>query len=283
MAISELARKRLAGQWGSYDFRLIRDRHHLNIPSMVENFLDHYRLQWSCSTHVLDQEIASNLPSVREYLASWAPGKLQQIMESEAETTLHESIMFKQLHYGNRQMISFGSIGTSWQSKSVIADELKRYRPWSVRHAASFHGGIDTLYQNFTQIVRRTNSPSELAFFDAWWHLSDNLDRPMLFPQVSGHTSGKFWLTTESKAVPIHFDFGMINCETRAKIIIECDSRRYHSQDDAYQRDRTRQNVAERLEWSVRRFTYQDVMLSLDKVFANLEPHILPYRGVLST
>ena len=281
MAISEAARRRLAGQWGSYDFRLIRDRHHVIASEMTENFLDTFLPQWSRSGLPLDRELATNVIDVRVHLDEWAPDKLRRIKQGQEDVTLLESVMFKHLHYGNRQQISFGCIGNNWKPKAEIAEELKLYRPWSVRHASAIAGGRDRLYREMRRIVERTTSPTEMELFDAWWGFSDSLDRPMLFPQVNGHTSGRFWLRADQRVVPLHFDFGLVNCETKAKIIVECDSRRYHSQDQAYQRDRTRQNVAEKLGWSVRRFTFEDVMLRLDQNLTNLEPDILPYHGAI--
>jgi len=54
-------------------------------------------------------------------------------------------------------------------------------------------------------------------------------------------------------------------------VLLECDSRRYHSDDKRYQSDRDRQNIAVEAGWSVRRFTYEDIMERLDRCFENLE------------
>ena len=136
-------------------------------------------------------------------------------------------------------------------------------------------GGREPLHQHMRQIVERSGSPSELFFFDAWWNLTQETDRPMMFPQVQGHTSGKFWQkVSDDKVIAVHFDFGLVNVTTRAKVIIECDSRRYHSQDQRYQADRDRQNIAEREGWSARRFTYEDVTRKVDYCLDNLRDHL---------
>jgi hypothetical protein len=182
--------------------------------------------------------------------------------------------MFKSLKYGRRHSINFGSVGTNWHKKAEIAKQLSRYRPWSIQHAVEVQGGRANLYSHMTSIVNASKSPTEKNFFEAWWNLSPQDDRPMLFPQVSGHTSGKFWLNSPTRVVPIHFDFGLVNVVRRTKILIECDSRRHHSSDDRYQDDRDRQNIAEKEGWSVRRFTYEDVKGRIDQCFTNLQDDI---------
>jgi REase_MTES_1575 len=120
-------------------------------------------------------------------------------------------------------------------------------------------------------IAKASGSPSEQRFFEAWWELTDDEDRPMLFPQVHGHTSGKFWLNiSEKQVVALHFDFGLINIVRKSKVLVECDSRKYHSAERQYQSDRDRQNVAEKQGWSVRRFTYEDIMKRTTQCFDNL-------------
>jgi hypothetical protein len=200
-------------------------------------------------------------------------------MTEKAVETLRTHIMFKQLHYGRGHTISFGSVGTNWRRKAEIARELTLYRPWSIDHAKETLGGRVALHRHVRQFIQRSGSPSELAFFDAWWALTPDTDRPMLFPQVQGHTSGKFWQAiSQDETVPVHFDFGLVNVVSREKLIIEIDSRRYHSHDGRYQADRDRQNIAEREGWSVRRYTYQDVMWRIDYCFTNLAPHLY-YAG----
>ena len=105
-------------------------------------------------------------------------------------------------------------------------------------------------------------------------------DRPALFPQVQGHTSGKFWqLNSQNETRPLHFDFGLVNVVSRQKLIIEIDSRRYHSHDQEYPADRDRQNIAEEAGWSVRRFTYQDVTQRIDHCFTNIGSHLYYEEG----
>ncbi len=271
MALSEEAEKRLAGLWGSYDFWLIRDRHFFTASDMVERFLEKYQKSWLRSSHQVDAELASHPKSVRKLITEWAERKLATIIESDSADTIRTHIMFKQLLYGKYQSLNFGSVGTNWKKKAEIAKELTLYRPWSVAHAAAVLVNKQKLWSHMNSIVKEAGSPSEQRFFEEWWKLTNDVDRPMLFPQVHGHTSGKFWLPiSDDEVVPLHFDFGLVNVMKRSKVLIECDSRRYHSDDRRYQSDRDRQNVAEKSGWSVRRFTYEDIMKRIDQCFENL-------------
>jgi hypothetical protein len=271
MALSEEARGRLVGLWGSYDFCLIRDRHFVTASDMVERFLEKYQASWPKSRHPVDAELANHPNSVRRLLTEWAEHKVAKVAESDSAETIRTHIMCKQLLYGRSQSINFGSMGTNWKTKAEIARELALYRPWSVAHAAAVLGDRKKLRRQMEAIVKVSGSPSEQRFFDAWWELTDDMDRPMLFPQVQGHTSGKFWLNvSEKRVVPIHFDFGFINVVTRSKVLVECDSRKYHSDEARYQSDRDRQNVAAKGGWSVRRFTYEDIMKRTTQCFDNL-------------
>ena len=273
MPLSKRAHSRLAGLWGSYDFNLIRDKHFVNEEDLVARFLEKYTAHWSQSHKGVDLELVRKPKAVRRLIADWARSKLQQILVQKSAATLQTHIMFKQLHYGSSSVIGFGSDGTNWRKKKEIAEELLLYRPWSIDHAINRIGNREALQRHFRHIVRCSNSPSELMFFDAWWALNRDGDRPALFPQVHGHTSGKLWQPiSQYEVTPLHFDFGLVNVVARQKLIIEIDSRRYHSHDQKYQADRERQNIAERAGWSVRRFTYQDVSERIDYCFTNIDP-----------
>jgi hypothetical protein len=275
MPLTESAKKRLAGLWGSYDFSLIRDKHFVTASDLVERFLEHYEGFWPGSHEPLDHELARKPKAVRVQLAEWAQRKLDRVVEDESVETIRAHIMFKELHYGRGHTISFGARGLNWKRKTEIAAELALYRPWSIEHAMAVLGGRARLHRHMRQIVERSGSPSELGLFDAWWNLTQETDRPMLFPQVQGHTSGKFWQkVSDDEVIPMHFDFGLVNVTTRAKALMECDSRRYHSQDQRYQADRDRQNIAEREGWSVRRFTYEDITGRVEYCLDNLCDHL---------
>ena len=273
VSLSRRAHSRLAGLWGSYDFNLIRDKHFVNEADFAERFLEKYTAYWSQSHNDVDLELARKPKAVRRLIADWARSKLQKILAQESSETLQTHIMFKQLHYGSSSVIGFGSDGTNWRKKKEIAEELLLYRPWSIDHAIDRIGNREALRRHFRQIVRCSNSPSEIMFFDAWWALSRDGNRPALFPQVHGHTSGKLWRPiSQDDVIPLHFDFGLVNVVACQKLIIEIDSRRYHSHDEKYQADRDRQNIAEVAGWSVRRFTYQDVAERTDYCFTNIAP-----------
>jgi hypothetical protein len=230
--LSEKAHKRLAGLWGAYDFTIIRDKHFATASDMVERFLEKYERIWNGSSNTDDVELNKNRGEVRRIVTEWAERKVANCILAGSVETIRSHIMFKQLHYGRGHCINFGSTGLNWNSKTDIAQELSRYRPWSIAHAIAHIGDKEQLYSFIKTIVQQSGSPSEIHFFEKWWDLTDNPHRPMLFPQVHGNTSGKFWLKkSENEVVPVHFDFGLVNVERRNKVLIECDSRRYHSND----------------------------------------------------
>ena len=172
MALSRETHARLAGMWGSYDFRLIRDKHFVTTSDMVEHFLEYYIPQWSRSRFSTDLELAENTVEVRALVERWAAEKHQRILTDESSATIQTHIMCKRLNYGHRQSISFGSIGTNWKKKTDIAAELARYRPWSIDHVLAQVGEDKDIYQHMMAIVTRTSSPTERTLFDAWWRLS---------------------------------------------------------------------------------------------------------------
>lgn len=66
---------------------------------------------------------------------------------------------------------------------------------------------------------------SNLAIFDEWWNYSRKTDRPMLFPQVMGHTSGKFFYPiSKDRYKPLFFSFGLVNVEKEKKILIDIEN-----------------------------------------------------------
>lgn len=275
MNLSQSAVKSLAGMWGSYDFTLITDKHFLTASELVERFIEKYTYTWETSSRSVDKELLENLTSVKEIITEWANKKIHKIIDEASVETIQTQIMFKQLHYGRGKTINFGSVGTHWKKKSEIAQELINYLPWSLEHAITSFKDKTTLYNHMISIVNKSNSPSEVHLFNTWWKLTNSTYRPMLFPQVQGHTSGKlFQSTSMGKSAKLYFDFGFINVKTKKKILIECDSRKYHSRDKQYQQDRDRQNIAERSGWSVRRFTYEDVIYRTDECFENLKPDL---------
>jgi hypothetical protein len=259
--ISEEARRRLAGMWGAYDFRIIRDKHFATASDLAENFLEYYTTQWRKAIepdandphyqgmyrlmpsmlpslkeeYRLDQELLVNEQEVRGLINEWAERRFaKRNPESLTVTTAH--IMFRCLHYGHGdQAICFN--GGDWSSKAALAEKLKMYKPWSIAHVID-EIGKDNLYDHMISIVRRSKSPTEERLFENWRKLSPSRDRPMLFPQVSGHTGGRFYLRiTDHYSTYIHFDFGLVNVLNKKKLLIECDSKRYHSKDDRYQSD----------------------------------------------
>lgn len=158
---------------------------------------------------------------MRELLTEWAAKKLAVVAENEALPTLQSNIMFKQLLYDG-ETINFGSVGTNWKKKVDIAAELRQYKPWSVAHAAATLSGRKKLRKHVESILADSGSSREAEFFYAWWNLSADGDRPMLFPQVWGHTTGKMWIPSNDRAFPAKFSFGLVNVVSRSKILIQC-------------------------------------------------------------
>jgi len=129
MPLTDKAIKRLAGQWGGYDFSLIRDKHFVTVSELVERFLEKNEPYWIQSSEPIDREFIEKPNAVRRVLQGWSTNKIQRIHEEDSPDTLRSHIMFKQLHYGDNQSMNFGSIGTNWKKKKEIADELALYRP----------------------------------------------------------------------------------------------------------------------------------------------------------
>ncbi len=302
MPLPQTSKNRLAGLWGAYDHNIVKDKHFFTASDLAENFLEKYLTLWKKAKELIenghgiegveelyqsfgyeelfriDQELLVNQLEVRRVIYEWANRKVERITQEASIDTLRASIMFKGLYYSKEESLFFGTNGTGWKKKAEIAKLLQNYTPWSIDHSVAHVGDKQKLYSRMMQIVDASKSPTEKRLFEEWWNLTNVTDRPMLFPQVGGHTNGLFYLAVPDRTHPsgykhirLHFDFGLVNVITRKKIIIECDSRSYHSTDKAYQADRDRQNVAEKLGWSVRRFTYEDVMSKLNVCFANLK------------
>lgn len=304
MTLPAEAKNRLSGLWGAYDFTIVKDKHFPTAEDLASNFLERYVSLWTKAKQlieagapvekldalyrkvsmalndpdvfIIDQELLAHEPEVARLINEWARRKLERIMQDSAVETIRTHIMCKGINYGRDFCMYFGTNGTSWKKKSEIAQLLRQYRPWSVDHAIAEWGGGRQLYDHMTAIVRASKSPTEIELFTKWWELTDSTDRPMLFPQVGGDTRGPFWMEVYDgrlrtlRNVRIRFDFGLVNVVTRKKLLIECDSRRYHSNDPDYQADRDRQNIAVDYGWSIKRFTYEDVMKRLDKCFESI-------------
>jgi very-short-patch-repair endonuclease len=304
MTLRAEARNRLSGLWGAYDFNIVRDKFFLTSPDLAENFLEKYLPLWSKAKRLIesgtpiekleeiylkvntslnnpdafriDQELLAHESEVKRLIYEWAGKKLERIVQESSVETLLTNMMCKGIHYGQDFRIYFGTNGTSWKKKSDIAQLLRQYKAWSVAHAVAELGGKQQLYDHMISIVKASQSPTELELFSKWWELTDSTDRPMLFPQVGGDTRGTFRMDlynerfNNMRNVRIRFDFGLVNVVTRKKVLIECDSRRYHSSDPHYQADRDRQNIAVDYGWTIKRYTYEDVMKRLDRCFESI-------------
>lgn len=271
MALSDAATTSLAGMWGGYEFYLIRDRHFTHAAEIVDRFLEHYQPIWRQLRRPADLEFLENPEEVRNLLMPWAEDKLSRTEADDSVSTIEANILFKQLLYGQEE-INFGSSDTNWKKKTEIAKELQQYRPWSVAHAAANYGGTDKLRQQAISIIDESGSSSaEKTFFKGWWELSESIDRPMLFPQVWGHTSGKLWIPTPNeKFFPAFFSFGLINVLSRAKLLIQCEPQ--PSKVDGRWKTTTsaKRDEAEGKGWLVFQFSYDDVMNNLHSCFKRL-------------
>lgn len=274
MALSTKAIKSLSGLWGSYDFYLIRDRHFKTASDMVERFLDVYQCRWTNSSRPLDIEFKTNAKQVLTLLTEWAEKKLSVVISNDSIQTLQSNIMFKELHY-SREAISFGASGLNWRTKIEIASELKKYKPWSVAHAAEMTGGKTALQQHMRSIVKREGAPVETIFFEGWWNLMKDIDRPMLFPQVWGHTSGKLWLNIpqEAKPRPAIFSFGLVNVVSKSKVLIQCDTQARHSVLEA-RKIVLKQNLAANNGWLVFQFGHAQINNNLTECFDTIKDYL---------
>lgn len=274
MALSEAAKGALAGLWGSYDFYLIRDRHFKTASDMVERFLEIYKRRWDKSSHPIDTELANNPEQIWNLLVEWAEKKVNVVTENDSIQTIEANLMFKQLVY-DHESINFGSNGTNWKKKTEIAKELKSYKPWSVAHAAATIGSKEKLRQHMESIIEASGSSSERAVFEAWWNFTDEGDRPMLFPQVWGHTSGKLWLpASNERPFPAFFSFGLVNVMSRTKMLIECEPRPSEFDVDAKKTMITKRNLAANEGWLIFEFSHEDVTSNLQKRLESIEDYL---------
>jgi hypothetical protein len=263
MALSEAAQNKLKGLWGSYDFWLIRDHHFGSASDMADRFLEKYEAHWSKSQRSTDRELATRPKQVRNLVTEWAERKLERMAEEQSIATLQTNIMFKQLHFGRSDTINFGSIRANWKKKTEIAEELERYKPWSVAHAAAAFGGKNEMLRHMRTLIPSSAS-AQRKFFDGWWDLANDLDCPMLFPQVHGHTTGKLWLkVSEDKSIPLHFDFGLVNVMNKTKVLIECNGE--------IDLEDGREAVAEEGGWWLYRFTSRQITNKLVECFEEIE------------
>jgi hypothetical protein len=271
VALSDAAKGSLSGLWGSYDFYLIRDGHFKEPSEIVDRFLDRYQPRWTKSSRTIDKEFVNHPKKVRELLTEWAEKKLELVAESEALPTLYTNIMFKQLLY-DHETINFGSIKTNWKKKVDIAAELEQYKPWSDAHAVATVGGKKKLRKHVESILAQSGTAREQDFFEAWWDLADDEDRPMLFPQVWGHTTGKLWITdTKDRSFPATFSFGLVNVVSRSKVMIQC-LPKTSSIDATVQALLTqKRELASGYGWLVFEFTNSQVKNELNECFDALE------------
>jgi len=274
MQLSEEARSSLAGLWGSYDFYLIRDRHFKTASDMVERFLEIYQHRWHQASRPIDEEFEKNPKQVRSLLTEWAEKKLTVVTQDDSIQTLQSNIMFKQLLYG-QESINFGSNGMNWKKKVEIANELSEYKPWSVAHATAVLGGKTELRQRMESIIASDGTPAEKAVFKSWWGLTEDTDRPMLFPQAWGHTSGKLWLpVSKEQAYPAFFSFGLVNVVSRTKVLIQCEPAPSDFDVDAKNKMMAKRNLAATHGWLVFQFSQAQIENKLDVCFQNIDDYL---------
>jgi hypothetical protein len=238
---------------------------------MVERFLEFNLPRWRRAARSGDVEFLNNLPEVRTILTEWAEKKLNSTTADDSGRTIQANIMFKQLLYG-RETINFGSVSTNWNKKTEIAEELERYKPWSIAHASGVLGGTSQLHEHAVSIIETS---SEATFFEGWWELTDEVDRPMLFPQVWGHTSGKLWLESGDKMFPAFFSFGLVNVVSRTKLLIQCEPESSKVTPEWEENLNAKQNVAAQGGWLTFRFSNHEVINNLQNCFDRLEDYLI--------
>lgn len=261
VSLSDHAMHRLQGQWGGYENEIKRVAHFPTTMSLVSRFLVRHAHGWQLGLDPADAEFLANQRDVRQLLTAWAERKLQELYASGTDAVLKESILFKQLHYGNRATLNFGSAGVNWKKRDAIADELRLYRPWSIAHFVACDGENEAL-PHARLLVEEHGSPAQLAIFDCWATIVETRDRPMLFPQVLGATGEKFFRELPGgHAAPVIFDFGIVNVARGRKILIEVGSGI---------RDEDRWRIPERSGWLVLGFSEEFAQDHPDACLAQL-------------
>lgn len=273
MALSEEAKRSLAGLWGGYDFYLIRDRHFATASDMVERFLEKYETRWKGSDQPIYVGFAKNPNEVRQLLEEWAEKRIALATNNDSVATIYANIMFKRLYFDDSSL-NFGSVGNGWKKKTEIAEELDRYKPWSVAHAVASIGGSKELRHEMRHIITTHGSSAELVFFEGWWKLTKNEDRPMLFPQVWGNTSGKIWRVIGERAFPEFFSFGLVNVRSRTKIAIQVEPEQSALGAATRKKLAAKRNLASKEDWLTFQFTHNDVTNHLPQVLDSLKEYM---------
>jgi hypothetical protein len=104
---------------------------------------------------------------------------------------------------------------------------------------------------------------------------SDDDDRPMLFPQVWGHTSGKLWLPVGESAIPAKFGFRLVNVTSRSKILVDC-LRKPSSTEDAIEGLMAKKkNLAAQNGWLLFEFSDSQLKTELPECLDTIEPFLI--------
>jgi hypothetical protein len=114
-------------------------------------------------------------------------------------------------------------------------------------------------------------SSREAEFFEAWWGLSNDDDRPMLFPQVWGHTTGKMWIPSNQTAFPAKFSFGLVDVTSRSKVLIQCLPKPSSIDAEAQSLLAEKRNLAAQGGWLLFEFPSSQVKSDLDSCFNVIE------------
>ncbi len=226
MALSEEAKRSLAGLWGGYDFYLIRDRHFATASDMVERFLEKYETRWKGSDQPIYVGFAKNPNEVRQLLEEWAEKRIALATNNDSVATIYANIMFKRLYFDDSSL-NFGSVGNGWKKKTEIAEELDRYKPWSVAHAVASIGGSKELRHEMRHIITTHGSSAELVFFEGWWKLTKTKTAQCFFPKYGATPQARSGELSGSEPFPSSsaLDLLMFGAEPRSLFRLNQNSR----------------------------------------------------------
>lgn len=135
MTLSISARQRIAGLWGAYEHRIIKEKHYPTAADLAEKFMERQLDIWRAaerllgedpsggslsaiyrgtenSDHIttarLDQELLRHETEIRELVYEWASRKITRVNDTESVKTLRTHLMFKKLYYGHGESMYFG-------------------------------------------------------------------------------------------------------------------------------------------------------------------------------
>lgn len=147
-----------------------------------------------------------------------------------------------------------GALGNAIRAGSTGLDEVERFVARVARRGRRGVGVIRPLIRDRRRWERRTESELE----DRFARIVHDFDLPSPVPQ--------FTVCDDAGRFVCRADFAYPS----SRVLIELDGFAFHAGESAFQRDRTKQNRAILLGWSVFRYTWRDVVDRPEAVAAEL-------------